>query len=144
MRTRTQQIPEEKSSVSLVAVPSPSVSGQGILMGSRVKTPEDQLRAIIDTIPALAWSAHPDGSAEFFNRRDPALNYGLRAAWSQPLLSKNKEVLGTFGMHYTEARTPSETDLRLIEGAGHIVVIAIEGERSQAALTKAFDEISKP
>jgi PAS domain-containing protein len=34
-----------------------------------VKTPEDQPRAIIDTIPTLAWSAHPDGSAEFFNRR---------------------------------------------------------------------------
>jgi PAS domain S-box-containing protein len=31
--------------------------------------PENQLRAIIDTIPALAWSAHLDGSAEFFNQR---------------------------------------------------------------------------
>jgi PAS domain S-box-containing protein len=30
---------------------------------------EDQLRRIIDTIPTLAWSARPDGSAEFFNRR---------------------------------------------------------------------------
>src|SRR5262245_26484904 len=34
-----------------------------------MKTTENQLRAIIDTIPALAWSANPDGSAEFFNRR---------------------------------------------------------------------------
>ena len=30
--------------------------------------PENQFRAIIDTIPALAWSAHLDGSAEFFNQ----------------------------------------------------------------------------
>jgi formate hydrogenlyase transcriptional activator len=75
--------------------------------------------------------------------RDLALSYGLRAAWSQPLLSKNDQVLGTFGMYYPEPRTPSETDLRLIEGAGHIAVIAIEGERSQAALTPAFDEIAK-
>ena len=75
--------------------------------------------------------------------RDVALSYGLRAAWSQPLLSKNQQVLGTFGMYYTEPRTPSETDLRLIEGAGHIAVIAIEGERSQAALTRAFDQIAK-
>ena len=75
--------------------------------------------------------------------RDVALSYGLRAAWSQPLLSKNQQVLGTFGMYYAEPRTPSETDLRLIEGAGHIAVIAIEGERSQAALTRAFDEIAK-
>jgi formate hydrogenlyase transcriptional activator len=75
--------------------------------------------------------------------RDLALSYGLRAAWSQPLLSKNDQVLGTFGMYYPEPRIPSETDLRLIEGAGHIAVIAIEGERSQAALTPAFDEIAK-
>src|SRR5580693_6035681 len=70
-----------------------------------------------------------------------ALSYGLRAAWSQPLLSKNQHVLGTFGMYYTEPRTPGETDLRLIEGAGHIAVIAIEGERSQEALRCAFEEI---
>jgi formate hydrogenlyase transcriptional activator len=44
-------------------------------------------------------------------------------------------------MYYTEPRTPSETDLRLIEGAGHIAVIAIEGERSQEALRSAFEEI---
>jgi PAS domain S-box-containing protein len=48
-----------------------------------------------------------------------------------------------FEMYYTEPHSPSETDLRLIEGAGHIAVIAIEGERSQAALTRAFDEIAK-
>src|SRR6266550_4109936 len=75
--------------------------------------------------------------------RDVALSYGWRAAWSQPLLSKNQQVLGTFGMYYAEPRTPSTTDLRLIEGAGHIAVIAIEGERSQAALTRAFEEITK-
>ena len=44
-------------------------------------------------------------------------------------------------MYYTEPRTPSETDLRLIEGAGHIAVIAIEGERSQEALRSAFEEV---
>jgi PAS domain S-box-containing protein len=77
------------------------------------------------------------------DNRDAFLSYGLRAAWSQPLLSKSRQVLGTFGMYYTEPRTPSETDLRLIEGAGHIAVIAIEGERSQAALTSAFEEIAK-
>ena len=27
------------------------------------------IRLVVDTIPALAWSARPDGSAEFFNRR---------------------------------------------------------------------------
>jgi len=74
---------------------------------------------------------------------DIALANGLRAAWSQPLLSKSQEVLGTFAMFYAEPRPPSESDLRLIEGAGHVAVIAIEGERSQAALKKAYDQIAK-
>src|SRR3984957_16689153 len=73
--------------------------------------------------------------------RDLALSNGLRAVWSQPLLSKNQEILGTFCISYTEPRTPNETDMRLIEGAGHIAVIAIEGERSQEALRSAFEEI---
>src|SRR5580693_7452815 len=73
--------------------------------------------------------------------RDLALRHGLRAAWSQPLLSKNREILGTFCVSYAEPRAPNETDLRLIEGAGHIAVIAIEGERSQEALRSAFEEI---
>ena len=27
------------------------------------------IRLVVDTIPTLAWSAGPDGSAEFFNQR---------------------------------------------------------------------------
>src|SRR5882762_1353778 len=73
--------------------------------------------------------------------RDLALSYGLRAAWSQPLLSKNQEVLGTFCLYYAEPRSANDTDLRLIEGADHIAVIAIEGERSQEALRSASEEI---
>ena len=34
-----------------------------------MKESEDQVRQIIDAIPALAWSANAAGSAEFFNRR---------------------------------------------------------------------------
>jgi len=75
--------------------------------------------------------------------RELALAHGLRAAWSQPLLSKDQEMLGTFAMYYGEPRTPSESDLQLIEGAGHVAVIAIEGERARAALAKAVEEIKK-
>jgi PAS domain S-box-containing protein len=69
MSTQTKQIPEERLSASLGAVSVHFVSSQGILAVGAMKTPEDQLRAIIDTIPVLAWSARPDGSAEFFNQR---------------------------------------------------------------------------
>ncbi len=75
--------------------------------------------------------------------RELALSHGLRASWSQPLLSKEHEVLGTFAFFYAQPRCPSDSDLRLIEGAAHAAVIAIEGERSRTALTKAFDQIAK-
>jgi formate hydrogenlyase transcriptional activator len=75
--------------------------------------------------------------------RDAALSNGVRASWSQPLLSRTGEVVGTFAMYYPEPRSPSGCELQLIEGAGHIAVIAVEGERSRAALTKALDEIRK-
>jgi len=74
--------------------------------------------------------------------RDTATGYGLRASWSQPLLSKDGEVLGTFAMYYAQPRQPSESDLRLIEGAANLAVIAIEGERSQAALRAALDQVA--
>ncbi|MGC1298563.1 MAG: PAS domain S-box protein, partial [Alloacidobacterium sp.] len=75
--------------------------------------------------------------------RDLALGYGLRAAWSQPLLSKNQEVLGTFCLYYAEPRSASDTDLRLIEGADHIAVIAVEGERLQAKLRQDEEELRR-
>src|SRR6266852_6019178 len=77
------------------------------------------------------------------DRRDLALSYGLRAAWSQPLLSANQQVLGTFGMYYLEPRTPSATDLQLIEGAAHVALIAVQSDRSQTALQQAYQEIKQ-
>jgi formate hydrogenlyase transcriptional activator len=84
------------------------------------------------------WSGSP---AEEY--REIALRNGLRATWSQPVISKSAELLGTFAMYYAEPRTPSASDLQLIEGAGHIALIATEAERSRTSLKKAFDELEK-
>lgn len=72
-----------------------------------------------------------------------ALSHGLRAAWSYPLVSKDDEVLGTFAIYYPQPKKPTDSDLELIEGAANIAVIAIEGDRSRAALEKAFEDIKK-
>jgi PAS domain S-box-containing protein len=69
--------------------------------------------------------------------RDVALSYGLRAAWSQPLVSSGGEVLGTFGIYNADARGHNQTDLELIEAAGHIAVIAIERKRAEEALKRS-------
>jgi formate hydrogenlyase transcriptional activator len=75
--------------------------------------------------------------------RDCAATAGLRAAWSSPILSHDGKVLGTFGMHYREARSPKPAEMQLIDDASRIAGIAIERAHSQAALKNAFDEIKK-
>jgi len=71
---------------------------------------------------------------------DVAIAYGIRAAWSEPLVSKDNELLGTFALYYGDPRSPTGDDLRLIEEAAQLARIAIEADRSQAALKKAVQE----
>src|SRR5271154_1598240 len=49
--------------------------------------------------------------------RNSAMQAGLRAAWSSPILSHAGRVLGTFGMYYREVRSPSPTEIQLIDDA---------------------------
>jgi PAS domain S-box-containing protein len=75
--------------------------------------------------------------------RDFALQSGLRAAWSTPIISHDGKVLGTFGMYYREVRQPGPAEIQLIDYASRIAGIAIERDRSQTALTRAFEEVEK-
>src|SRR5262249_52165391 len=64
-------------------------------------------------------------------------------AWSEPILTKEGEVLGTFALYYPEPRVPTPAELELIETAAHVVLIAIQSDRSQTALQRAFQEIKQ-
>jgi formate hydrogenlyase transcriptional activator len=75
--------------------------------------------------------------------RDLAIRNGIRAAWSEPILTKDNEVLGTFALYSCEARVPSEEDLALVKAAGHIALIAIEKQRSQAKLRQDQEELRR-
>ncbi len=97
----------------------------------------ERRRIIISDIASDArWSGAPSSQS-----REVALAYGLHASWSEPLISKAGELLGTFAMYYRERRSPNTRELQLITDAGHLAVIAIEGERSRAALTHALLEV---
>jgi formate hydrogenlyase transcriptional activator len=72
-----------------------------------------------------------------------AIQNGLRAAWSTPMMSHDGKVLGTFCMYYGEVRHPGPAEIQLIDYAGRIAGIAIERDRSQTALTRAFEQIEK-
>jgi PAS domain S-box-containing protein len=66
--------------------------------------------------------------------RGAALKHGLRASWSNPVLSSKGKVMGTFCMYYREPRSPTSQDLELIELATHLVRVAIERDRAQEAV----------
>jgi formate hydrogenlyase transcriptional activator len=75
--------------------------------------------------------------------RDLALTLGIRAGWSQPILTKENQVLGTFAVYSPECRVPTDDDLALIEAAGHVTLLAIERQRSHEALTSALADARK-
>jgi len=66
--------------------------------------------------------------------REVAQRAGLRACWSEPIVSSTNEVLGTFAMYYREPRGPDEADLELIKSAASLAGIAIEHTRAKAEI----------
>jgi len=62
-----------------------------------------------------------------------AADHGLRACWSQPILSRDRKVLGTFAIYYREPRRPESIDCDYIEAAAHLAGIAIAHDRADRA-----------
>jgi PAS domain S-box-containing protein len=74
--------------------------------------------------------------------RASALQHGLRASWSNPVLSWQGKVLGTFCMYYRESRSPTSQDMELIELATHLTRVAIERDRAEHAL-RASEQLAR-
>ena len=68
------------------------------------------------------------------NYRALALPHGLRACWSNPILSSDGKVRGTFAIYYREPRSPTPQQLEIIERITHIASIALERLHAEAAL----------
>jgi PAS domain S-box-containing protein len=66
--------------------------------------------------------------------RAAALNHGLRASWSNPILSSEGKVLGTFCIYERETRSPNPHDLEVIEKATYLARVAIERDRAETDL----------
>jgi PAS domain S-box-containing protein len=66
--------------------------------------------------------------------KEIALSNGLRACWSSPIFSPDKQVLGTFAMYYREPREPTLPELAWIDAATHLAAIAIVRDRSEQSL----------
>jgi PAS domain S-box-containing protein len=63
-----------------------------------------------------------------------ALEHGLRACWSTPVMSSDGKVLATFANYYREVREPSPAELAAIDTMAAMAAMAIEQERSYRQL----------
>ncbi|TXT35819.1 MAG: PAS/PAC and GAF sensor-containing diguanylate cyclase [Comamonadaceae bacterium] len=61
---------------------------------------------------------------------------GLRACWSEPILSSRGVVLGTFAIYHAEPKAPQLQDLERIAFASNLAAIAIENRRTQEELER--------
>jgi len=56
---------------------------------------------------------------------EPAAQAGLQSCWSEPVLSPEGELFGTFATYHREPRAPGSNEIALIESAAHLAGIAI-------------------
>ncbi|MCC6673015.1 MAG: PAS domain S-box protein [Planctomycetes bacterium] len=85
---------------------------------------------VVELATSPLWTPHP-------GFLDAALAGGLKACWSQPILSARDEVLGTYALYYREPREPLPEELSLLETAAHLAGIAIERERAERRLRES-------
>ncbi|BBF87133.1 diguanylate cyclase [Aquitalea magnusonii] len=71
--------------------------------------------------------------------------FGLRACWSTPLFSSQRELLGTFAIYYNEPRTPNPDEMRLVHRSSHITAIALQRDQHEKKLFQlaTMDELTR-
>src|SRR6266404_3450869 len=84
--------------------------------------------------PVIVSDIATDPLWEVPEHRAAALRHGLRASWSNPILSSERKVLGTFCIYERATRSPNSHDLEVIEKATYLARVAIKRDRAEAAL----------
>lgn len=70
--------------------------------------------------------------------KDLPLKHGLRACWSTPVISSDRQVLGTFAIYYRTPHQPDADEMSLVDRASNLVSIAIDRTRAREALQDAY------
>src|SRR5215470_18099729 len=93
-------------------------------------------------LPVIVSDIATDSLWDVPEHRASALKHELRASWSNPVLSSDGKLLGTFCLYYRQKRSPNAQDLELIELATHLVRVAIERDRAAEAL-RASEQVAR-
>ncbi len=100
-------------------------------MGSCGTAAHTRQRVVVEDI-----ASHP-----YWKGFKPAAIAGLRACWSEPILSPTRELLGTFALYYREVRSPVPQEIDLIESAAHLAGIAISRFREEDLRRRLEDQL---
>jgi hypothetical protein len=68
--------------------------------------------------------------------KELALAHGLCACWSIPILTRGREVLGTFAMYHRQPREPTVRDLVLVDLIIQTAALVIDRERARRELDR--------
>lgn len=77
------------------------------------------------------------------NFRHLALEHGLQACWSAPVIGSDQKILGTFAVYFNTCRAPGDGDLEILSLSAHIASIAIERDRTTQALADLNQQLEK-
>ena len=125
----------------LYCVAAPSLPGFVYVAGSMLIGPQGGScgTAVHRREPVYVTDILSDPIWDIYRHR--LLPFGIRAVWSQPLFTSDGKVLGTFAIHYREARSPDAIDLELIENFSYIAGIAIERHLNEEKLRYERDRL---
>ncbi len=70
--------------------------------------------------------------------KELAKKVGFSACWSHPILSRDKNVIGTFAMYYDAVKSPSDTEIKLIEEQANIASLAIQNKLDRETLVASL------
>ncbi len=69
--------------------------------------------------------------------KELAAKAGLVSCWSEPIINRRNEVLGTFAIYQAQFAEPTLEDIKLIEESAYLAEIAIERKLSLEALRES-------
>lgn len=67
----------------------------------------------------------------------------LRACWSQPIVSSNNEILGTFAIYNNTPKAPTDFELKLISAYSNMAAIAIEKHTNYKKIIENEHQLSQ-
>jgi PAS domain S-box-containing protein len=71
--------------------------------------------------------------------RELAMQFGLRACWSLPILNAKANVIGSFAAYYKVPKAPAEIESELLDRAADLIRVIMENGRAEEAIKISRD-----